>query len=72
MYLAWFNNVNVSTATEQITKDYVDVIGQDSGWLSGEYEYKTVAPRATPVASRNQVNLELENLLRCGIISPVR
>lgn len=77
--IARVNSVNVSTATEQLRKDYADVIGQDIGCLPGEYEIKidkTVAPvihapRAIPVAIRDQVKLELDNLVRCGIISPV-
>jgi hypothetical protein len=69
----------VETATQQITSDYADVIGSEIGMLPGEYEIKideTVepvihAPRTVPIAIRDQVKKELNNLVQCGILKPV-
>ena len=70
---------SVEIETNQILNDYKDVIGEQIGCLPGEYTIKiddsiqlvVHAPRSVPVAIREQVQSELDNLTNLGIITPV-
>jgi hypothetical protein len=80
MHLVLIVRLNmVETAMQQITSYYADVIGSEIGMLPGEYGIKineTVEPIihasiTVPIAIRDQVKKELDNLVVCGILKPV-
>ncbi|XP_021360878.1 uncharacterized protein K02A2.6-like [Mizuhopecten yessoensis] len=70
---------SVQLTTDDILSEYSDVVGDEIGCIPGNYEIKideTVqpvvqAPRPVPAAIRNQVEKELNNLQKCGIIASV-